>query len=60
METKNLLRTNAVVFGLVAILHLLRTILQWDLVVGSVNIAYTVSVIVVLIAGFLSYQNFTH
>ena len=60
METKTLLRTNAVVFCIVAILHFLRTVLQWEINVGGLNIAYTVSIALVLIAGFLSYQNFTH
>lgn len=47
--------TTSVIFLLVAVVHLLRLLGQWDVVVGGWRLSMWVSVIGVLVPGFLSY-----
>ena len=56
MKTKTVLAIVAVVFALIAVLHLLRVILGWQAVIGSTEIPVWASWVALLVAGFLSYS----
>jgi hypothetical protein len=46
----------SVIFFVVAILHLLRIILQWDAMVGGWLVPQWVSWVAVIFAGYLGYE----
>jgi hypothetical protein len=50
--------TSGIIFLLVAVLHLFRLILQWNVVIGDWHFPMWVSVVAVLVAGFLSFAGF--
>ena len=50
--------TSSVIFLLVAVLHLLRLVLQWDVYIGTWCFPMWASVIAVFVAGFLSFAGF--
>ena len=58
MNQKNFFITAATIFLIVAILHLLRAINGWPLVIGSWNAPMLLSWIAFVIAGFMSYWGF--
>ncbi len=60
MESKTVLRLNAVLFGLVAVLHVLRIALGWDIYIGDWNAPMWASVLAVVIAGLIAYLNWKH
>ena len=47
--------TTSLIFFLVAVLHLLRLVWQWDLVIGGWNFPMWASIVAVLVASFLSF-----
>ena len=56
MDKNKSLLIAAVVFGLVGFLHLLRSLLGWQLILGNFNIPLYVSYIAVIVAGYLSWN----
>ncbi len=50
--------TTSVLFALVAVLHLLRFFLQWEITVDGWNVPLWVSVIAVIVAGYLSVEGY--
>ena len=50
--------TSSIIFLLVAILHLLRLVEQWNVVIGGWDIPMWASVLGALVAAFLSYAGF--
>jgi hypothetical protein len=46
------------IFSLIAVLHLVRSILGWEAYIGGVEISVGVSVIAFLLATFLAYSAF--
>ena len=50
--------TSSIIFFLVAFLHLLRVVLQWDVLIGTWHFPMWASIVAVLIAGFLSFAGF--
>lgn len=58
MTTRTYTVTTGVIFLLVAVLHLLRLVWQWEVTIGGWHAPAWVSVISVLVAGFLSFQGF--
>ncbi len=46
----------AVFFTIAALLHLLRLIFNWQAVIGAFAVPYWVSVIGVIVAGYLAYE----
>jgi hypothetical protein len=49
---------SSVVFFLIALVHLLRLVLQWDMIINGWYVPTWVSVVAVLVAGFLSFRGF--
>jgi hypothetical protein len=49
---------SGVVFFLVALAHLLRLVLQWDVIINGWYVPAWVSVAAVLVAGYLSFRGF--
>ncbi len=47
--------TSSIVFGLVAVLHLVRAVFGWTVVIYGYNIGIWVSVVIVIVAGLLSF-----
>ena len=60
MHIKTLLLINAAIFSIVALSHLLRIILNKDLVVAGVQFPVWLSAIAVLVTGYMAYQNYAH
>jgi len=58
MDKNQLLIIASVVFGIVGLLHLLRSILSLDLIVGNFNVPLFVSYVVVIVLGYLSWSMF--
>ncbi|OGI70192.1 hypothetical protein A3A09_02650 [Candidatus Nomurabacteria bacterium RIFCSPLOWO2_01_FULL_42_20] len=58
MNQKALNWAVGIIFSLISILHLTRSILGWEAVIGGVEISIGVSVVAFLIAGFLAYSAF--
>lgn len=58
MNTRTYAITSSVIFFLVALGHLLRLVWHWDLMIDGWHVPSWVSVVSVLVAGFLSYQGF--
>ena len=50
--------TSSIIFFLVAVLHLLRVVLQWDVQIGTWHFPMWASIVAVLVAGFLSFAGF--
>ena len=46
------------IFTLIAVLHLIRSILGWDVMIGETSISVGVSVVAFLISTFLAYSAF--
>ena len=58
MTVRTYAATSSVIFLVVAVLHLLRLVLQWSVVIGSWQFPAWASVVAVLVAGFLSFAGF--
>jgi hypothetical protein len=59
IEPKNLITVTATLFLAVAIMHLLRIILGWQVEIGGLSIPFWVSWLGVLVAGAFAYFGFT-
>jgi len=60
LQLNTLLTINAVVFAIVAIVHLLRIIFDWNLVINNWLAPPLLSIIALLFAGWLAYNNNLH
>ena len=58
MNQKSFNQISGIIFAVIAILHLIRSILGWSAEIGGVSISVGVSVIAFLVATFLSYKAF--
>ncbi|MDO8643249.1 MAG: hypothetical protein Q7R76_06770 [Candidatus Woesearchaeota archaeon] len=47
MAQKTALRIGAVIFGIIAFLHILRLVYQWDIIVGTWSVPRSLSMIAV-------------
>ena len=56
MNTKKVLALSAIVFSLAAILHLLRIVNSWPLVMGTYQIPMSFSAGLAIVAGLLAYN----
>lgn len=56
MDKNKSLLIAAIIFGVVAILHLLRSIFSFDIVIGSFNVPLYFSYIGVVVAGYLCWN----
>ncbi len=57
MKTKTVLKVNAVIFGIVAVVHLLRLLRGGTMMMGSWMIPSSASIVGLLLAGWLCYEN---
>jgi len=58
MSQKSLNWAVGIIFSLISILHLIRSILGWEAIIGGVQIPVGASVVAFIIAGFLAYSAF--
>lgn len=52
------LRIVGTIFGVIAMLHVLRLLLGWSIVIGGYTFPMWLSWIGLLVAGFLAYESF--
>ncbi len=60
MTSKNYLFVSSVIFGLVALVHLLILISGWTYKIENFEIPEWISFLTILISGFMSYKSFTY
>ncbi|OAI45925.1 hypothetical protein AYO44_12265 [Planctomycetaceae bacterium SCGC AG-212-F19] len=58
MSVRTYAITSSIIFFLVAVLQLLRLVMQWEVVIGGWQAPMWVSIIAVLVAGFMSFAGF--
>lgn len=58
MTVRTYAATSSIIFLLVAILHLLRIVLNWDVMIGGWHFPTWTSIVAVVVAGFLSFAGF--
>ena len=58
MTQKIFLRIAGTIFGLVALLHVLRLVFGWEVVIGSFSFPVWPSWVAPFIAGYLAYEGF--
>lgn len=58
-EKNNALRLSALVFALIALVHLLRLLLGWDMILGAFEAPQWVSIIAIIVAGGLAWWTWT-
>lgn len=59
MNKNQSLMLASVVFGIIALLHFLRSIFSWPASIGTFNVPVWFSYIAVIVAGYLSWQMFS-
>ncbi len=57
LKRKQLMQINGGLFLLVAVLHLLRVLNSWDVVIAQIDIPLWLSYFIVAITGALTYAN---
>lgn len=57
-DTGKKLYTTAVIFLIIAVLHLMRVVLGWYAEIGGWTVPFWLSWVAVIIAGFLAYVGF--
>jgi hypothetical protein len=58
MTSKDYYTVSGSIFGLVAVMHLLRVVNDWIFIFGKWHVPSWASVVAVAVAGYLSYQAF--
>lgn len=58
MTQKTFFCVSGIVFSLVFILHAVRLILMWEVVIGGWNVPHWVSVVALILSGALAYFAF--
>lgn len=59
MKRQQYLMASAALFGFGALVHLLRLLSGWSLVLGGWEAPMWVSMVAVIVAGYLAYQGYT-
>lgn len=59
MDKNQLLTLAAAIFGIIALLHLLRAVLGWEANINGFNVPMWLSYIAVVVAGYLSWQMYS-
>jgi len=59
MDKNQSLMLAAVIFGLIALLHLLRSILSWQASIANWNVPLWLSYVAVVVAGYLSWHMYS-
>jgi hypothetical protein len=58
MTVRSYITTSSLIFLLVAIVHLLRLVLQWDVVIGGWSFPSWASIVAIVVACLLSFAGF--
>ena len=58
MNTKQLWYVNSALFGLMAVLHLLRLVWQWPATIAGWSVPLWLSAVALVAAGLMSYWNY--
>ena len=58
MTVRTYAAISSIIFLLVAILQLLRVVLNWDVIIGGRHVPAWASIVAVVVAGFLSFAGF--
>ena len=59
MNKNQLLRFASVIFGIIAVLHLLRIIFSWPARIANFDVPLWLSYIAVVVAGYLAWQMYS-
>ena len=59
MNTKDFVIVSTVIFALVAVMHLIRLVLGWSVVLGMTSVPFWASLLVVLISASLAIWGFS-
>ena len=59
MNTKDFVIVSTVIFAMVAVMHLIRLVLGWSVVLGMTSVPFWVSLLVVLISASLAIWGFS-
>jgi hypothetical protein len=59
MNTKDFVIVSTVIFALVAIMHLIRLVLGWSVVLGMTSVPFWASLLVLLISASLAIWGFS-
>ena len=58
MTVRSYAFVSSIIFLLVAVMHLLRLVLQWQVMIGDWSFPMWASILAIVVAGFLSYAGF--
>ncbi len=58
MSVRTYAATSSIIFLLVAILHLLRLVLRWDVIIGGWSVPTWASLVAIVVAALLSFAGF--
>ena len=56
MDKNKLLLASSAIFGIVGVLHLLRSVFGWEAVIGNFNVPLYFSYVAVVVAFYLSFS----
>jgi len=59
MDKNQSLMVAAVIFGIIAVLHLLRSIFSWPASIGAFNVPLWLSYIAVVVLGYLAWSMYS-
>ena len=60
LDHKTYMTVSTAIFAVVAIVHLLRAVYGWDLVIGGWTAPLWISWLGLIVAGVLAYSGYTH
>lgn len=60
MTNKTYLNVAALIFLVVAVVHAIRIVYQWDVTINDMNVPTVASWVSVFVGGYLSYWGFKH
>ena len=56
MDKNQSLMVAAIIFGIIALLHLLRSVLSWEATINDFNVPVWMSYIAVVVVGYLAWH----
>ena len=59
MDKNQSLKLASVIFGLIAVMHLLRSIFSWPVSISAFNVPLWLSYIAVVVFGYLAWQMYS-
>lgn len=58
MKQKEFIKTAKIIFGVVALAHLLRAVMGWPLQINDIMIPVWISYIAAVVSGYLAYSGY--